>query len=281
MGSIGTSPTAFGCAPPRVPSEGFPLCSCVAFGIAVVRIAGVGDLRMATGVVFRAPLAGLVMLLLAGGAGAAESVIVVTGTGSAEMQPDRVTIEFTVLDRARTAAEASEGNARQTQPILTALRALGVPDTAVTSAGFAVQPPWDPRRGTRKENESVATHRLRVRVSEIRTAGAIVETLLDSGADRIEIVSFSVSRTDSAREAALSQAVEQARGDAEVMARAAGGSLGPCIEVTTQGTAAPPRAHEVRAMSLVASPSIPPSITPGPTLISVTVLGRWMFVERK
>lgn len=211
---------------------------------------------------------------------AAESVIVVTGSGSVEVQPDRVTVEFSVLNRAKSAADASEGSARRMEPILAGLRALGVPDTAVTSAGFAVQPTWDHKRGVRKD-ESTATHRMRVHVSEIRSAGAIVEAVLDKGADRIETVRFSVSSSDSARESALDQAVREARGDAEVMARAAGGRLGSLIEVTTQGTAAPPRTYESRAMMATVSQSILPSITPAPTVVSVTVLGRWAFIERK
>lgn len=212
----------------------------------------------------------------------AEPVIVVTGSGSVEVQPDRVTIEFTVQNRSRSAADASDENARRTRPILEALRRMGVPDTAVTSAGFGVQPGWDPRTGARKENQSIATHRVRVRVSDIRSAGSIVETVLDRGADRIESVSFTVSDIDSAREAAISHAVAQARGDAEVMARAAGGQLGRLIEVTTQGTAVPPRAYELRAgyiSSSVSGGGGPPSITPGPTVVSVTVLGRWGFAE--
>ena len=236
---------------------------------------------MGTRLFFVLVLAGVATLFATRGAAAAEPVIVVTGTGSAEVQPDRVTIEFTILSRAKSAADASEGSAQRTKPILAALHTLGVPDSAVTSAGFAVQPPWDPKRGIRKENESVATHRIRVRVSEIRTAGAIVEAVLDNGADRIETVSFSVSSTDSARQAALTAAVKQARGDAEVMARAAGGELGSLIEVTTQGTAAPPQAYEIRTMNSTASAYSPPSITPGPTRVTVTVLGRWAFVERK
>lgn len=211
---------------------------------------------------------------------AADHLIVVTGSGSAEMQPDRVTIEFSVVNRAHSAAEASSVNAQRTRPILDALRALGIPDTAVTSAGFAVQPSWDYKRGARKD-ESTATHRLRVRIAEVRNAGAIVETVLDHGADRIEVVSFSASNADSGREAAIRQAVQQARGDAEVMARAAGGTLGPLIEVTTQGTAAPPRTFEGRLMMASISAGTLPSITPGPTIVSVTVLGRWGFVEQK
>jgi uncharacterized protein len=226
-------------------------------------------------------LSGYCAVILIGGTASAEPVIVVTGSGSADVPPDRVTIEFTVQNRSRTAAEASDENTRRTRPILGALHRLGVPDTAVTSAGFAVQPTWDPRTGARKENQSVAIHRVRVRVNDIRSAGSIVEAVLDSGADRIESVSFTVSDIDSAREAAISDAVRQARGDAEVMARAAGGKLGRLIEVTTQGTAVPPRAYDLHAgyVSSSASSAGPPSITPGPTRVTVTVLGRWEFAE--
>src|SRR6266436_2598639 len=96
-------------------------------------------------------LAALAELLATGSADAGESVIVVTGSGSVEVQPDRVTIEFTVLSRAGSAAEASEGSVRRTAPILAALHTLGVPDSAITSTVFAVQPSWDFKRGMRKE----------------------------------------------------------------------------------------------------------------------------------
>src|SRR5258705_12366057 len=99
---------------------------------------------------------GVPALFLIWGTASAEPVIVVTGSGSTEVPPDRVTIEFLVQNKSRTAAEASDENARKTRPILEALRRMGVPDTAGTSAGFAVQPPWNSRTGARKENQSLA-----------------------------------------------------------------------------------------------------------------------------
>ena len=215
-----------------------------------------------------------------------DPVIVVTGTGAVEARPDRVMVEFTVVTRAKSAAAASTASAAETKPIVAALSALGVPDSAITSAGFAVQPKWDHRRGSRNEGtkESTASHRIRVRVREVELAGAIAECVLDNGADRIELVTFSVSNLDRSREEALTQAVGQARSDAAAMAKAAGGELGRLIEVTTQGTAAPPRTHyayaELRS-GVVHSSSSPPSITPGPTTVTVTVLGRWAFAAAK
>jgi len=232
---------------------------------------------------FRPMLVGVALLVAPGIGRAGDQLVVVTGSGSAETQPDRVTIEFSVVHRGKTAAEASSGCAKDADPVFAALRALGVPDSAVTSAGFGVQSPWDSKRGTRQENVSIATQRVRVRIRETRTAGAVVEAVLDHGADRIESVGFSVSDLDSARQAALTQAVRQARLDAETMARAAGGTLGSLIELTTQGTAAPPRTYDSigMRMALVSGSPAMPSITPGPTVVTVTVLGRWTFAELK
>jgi len=127
-------------------------------------------------------------------------------------------------------------------------------------------------------------HRIRMRVREVDLAGAIAECVLDNGADRIESVMFSVSNLDRSREEALMQAVGQARSDAAAIAKAAGGELGRPIELTTQGTATPPRTYsgyaELRS-GVVQSSSSPPSITPGPTTITVTVLGRWAFTAVK
>ena len=46
-------------------------------------------------------------------------------------------------------------------------------------------------------------------------------------------------------------------------------------------TAAPPRAFESRLQAGTISTGTLPSITPGPITVTVTVLGRWGFVERK
>ena len=76
-------------------------------------------------------LAGLAPLALVSTALAAGPLIVVTGSGSAEMQPDRVTIEFTVVNRARSAAEASTANAQRTRPILDAANRVHVRQTVL------------------------------------------------------------------------------------------------------------------------------------------------------
>jgi uncharacterized protein YggE len=189
-------------------------------------------------------LAALAAGFTSGQAAAEESVIVVTGSGAAEVRPNLVTIEFFVVTRARSAAEASQLNASRTNSILAALRSMGIPDTATTSIGYAVQPSWDPKRGTHKERESTATHRI-----------------------------------DSVREAALTEAVEQARRGAESMARAAGGDLGTLIEVTTQWQSAPPPTPRgLFRLELPVNLPSGPAITPGPMVVTASVLGRWAFV---
>jgi uncharacterized protein YggE len=227
-------------------------------------------------------LAALAAGFTSGQAAAEESVIVVTGSGAAEVRPNLVTIEFFVVTRARSAAEASQLNASRTNSILAALRSMGIPDTATTSIGYAVQPSWDPKRGTQKERESTATHRMRVRIAEIRTVGAIVESVLDGGADRVESIAFSASSIDSVRDAALTEAVEQARRGAESMARAAGGDLGTLIEVTTQWQSAPPPTPRgLFRLELPVNLSTAAAITPGPMVITASVLGRWTFADRR
>ena len=62
-----------------------------------------------------------------------------------------------------------------------------------------------------------------------------VEAALAKGANQISGLEFYASKADDVRRAALANATAAARGDAEAMAHAAGGSLGPLLELTSVG----------------------------------------------
>src|SRR5256885_1862146 len=63
--------------------------------------------------------------------------------------------------------------------------------------------------------------------------GPVIDTALGKGANRIQALEFYSSNTDAGRRQALAEAIGKARGDAEAMARAAGGKLGPLVEAST------------------------------------------------
>jgi len=93
----------------------------------------------------------------------------------------------------------------------------------------------------------------------------------------INSLSFYASSIDEARRQAIAAAVASARADAEAMARAAGGTLGALIELSTGGPTIPPRpmydmAARGKTMMAEATP-----VNPGLQTVTVFVTARWRF----
>lgn len=162
--------------------------------------------------------------------------IVASASAQSQLPADEVLIRIAVETRDPSAAGAGAANARIQQRVLEALRAAGVPPSRISTAGYAVVP--QQTRGSEERPPEtagyLARNAIQVRLTDLDRVGAIVDTALAAGANRIDGVHFSASSTDSAQRAALARAIEQARSDAEAMARAAGGRLGRLLVLSTE-----------------------------------------------
>jgi hypothetical protein len=198
-----------------------------------------------------------------------------TGVGEASAIPDRATIYIAVQTRAPTATAASADNARRIKAVMDTLRAIGIPGDQMQTANYGVTPemPYAPSTAPRTVTYSVSNSLL-VKLRRIDDVGRAIDAALAKGANEISSLMFSSSTADSVRSVALAAAVADARTQAEAMARAAGGSLGPLLELSTSMPVRPmPMMQTFSARAAVQTP-----ITPGEQSISATVSARWTFV---
>jgi uncharacterized protein len=208
--------------------------------------------------------------------------IVTTANGEVRVAPDRATISIGVQTRAATAATASAQNSQKQRAVIDAIKAKGVPAEQIATSNFNVIPE------TRYDREGQAAPRttsylvmntITVELRRIDQVGPVIDAALGAGANQINSLAFGVSNADSARRAALAIAVGKSRGDADVMARAAGGSLGQLIELTAMDTYSPgpPRPFMGRAEAMSADAKVP--VEPGQETISAHVMARWQFLS--
>jgi uncharacterized protein YggE len=123
----------------------------------------------------------------------------------------------------------------------------------------------------------IASNSVRVRVDQLDRVGAVIDAAIKKGATNVAGLVFYSTNVDEARRTALSQAVENARRDAEVMAVAAGGQIGALIELTSQqvDVIRPPMPmFEMRQQKA----DVATQVQPGEEKISAVVTGRWRFV---
>ncbi len=207
--------------------------------------------------------------------------IVTNASGEVRVTPDRATVQIGVQTRATTAAAASNQNSQKQRAIIDAIKARGIPAEQIATSNFNVIPE------TRYDREGQAAPRttsylvintITVEVRRIDQVGPVIDAALGAGANQINSLAFGVSNPDSARRAALAIAVAKSRADAEVIARAAGGTLGSLIEINAVDgyTPAPPRPFMARE-ALAADAKVP--VEPGQESVTATVSARWQFVS--
>lgn len=233
-----------------------------------------------------------VVLAAAGGPGVAGAQepqrpmtpqIVTSARGEVRVSPDKATISIGVQTRATTAAAAATQNSQKQRAVIDAIKARGVPAEQITTSSFNVIP--ETRYDREGQQAPVTTsylvmNSITVEVKKIDQVGPVIDASLAAGANQINSLNFGIQSADSARRAALTIAVVKSRADAEAIARAAGGTLGPLLEMSALDTyqPGPPRPFpmDVRMRAAVAE-SVP--VEPGQESVTASVTARWQFLS--
>ena len=214
----------------------------------------------------------LVVTALAGvlrpdGAGAADpaattDTVSVTGTGSVDAVPDRAEVSAGVETRAATAKAALTANGAAMQKVIAALRASGGKD--VTTQTVSLSTAFD-QNG--QPNGFVASNVAAAETS-LDGAGALIDAAVAAGANTVYGPSLSRSDADALYRQALAKAVDDAKARAEILAKAAGRSLGRVTAIAESGSATPvPYAAKASA----AQDSTPVVSGPEETTASVSI----------
>ncbi len=210
--------------------------------------------------------------------------IVANGEGEAQVTPDRARVHVAVETRGKTAAEAAAENARIQTAVIARIRALGIPAERITTVGYNVQPEYNRSRDPNDDQPRVigyvAHNTVRADVWRMDQVGAVIDGALAAGANRLGGLDMYSSREDAVRRQALSNAVNAARADAEAMATAAGGRLGPLIELTSGGFYRPqPTDMMMRGGAVMAAQAADTPIAAGEQTVRANVMARWQFVS--
>jgi uncharacterized protein YggE len=208
---------------------------------------------------------------VAGGAG--ERSIVVTATGVVSVSPDRAALRVGIVTRGTSAAAAAGQNAGIAGRVRDALQRLGYRRDSVPTAAYNVFPEFDQQGRDRRIVGYTAQSALEVHVADLTAVGGVIDAALGAGASGIDQLQFESSAADTARVEALARAVRSARREAEAIAHAAGGELGPMLEANTTYGGVPMMTMRTDALAARA----PTEVTPGDLDVSATITVRWTF----
>lgn len=153
-------------------------------------------------------------------------IVAVSGAASKSIPADHATVYISVETHASTAEQAGRENARVQQAVVAALRGAGGDSVDLSGAGYIVRPDNRSEFSAQPATPTgyVANNTVHIEVRRLDRIGALIDTALAAGANRVSGINFTSSAEREARRSVLAEAVANARSDAEAIATAAGGS---------------------------------------------------------
>ena len=171
-----------------------------------------------------------------------DHVITVNATAEVKAVPDKASFNVSVVTQGATAEEASAANADPVNAVVAALKDAGVADEDIQTTytdlspqyGFAEEPSTDAAIAWGGNDIVGYEMRTTMQVSgvEIDAVGELMGACVAAGATGVDGPRYYVSSYDEAYADALTQAIESSREKAQVMASAAGVSLGRVVNIT-------------------------------------------------
>jgi uncharacterized protein len=211
---------------------------------------------------------------------AAERTVSVQATVEREVPNDAAEVRFTVSKERQGRAAALRIVAVRLRAVIAAAQATpGVGPGDVTTGSISVRRVERGKRPVYRASESVT-----VVTHSPDAAGDLVAAGVTAGATSTRGPSFFVGDREAAYNAALVEALTQAKKKAEMLATAAGATLGPAITIAESGNVVPLSAPEAKSVSdcagapvrknsakasACASPS--PPVKPGSSTVNATV----------
>lgn len=214
-------------------------------------------------------------LASAAGAGEPAHTISVRGEARISLPPELAAIDLGVTNQGDTAAKALADNAAKMAKVIAAIRAQGIRTDAIKTAAFQIQPRYAKRTSGDYDDEALrpivgyaVSNRVAVTLDKLGSVSKVIDAAVAAGANSADSVTFSLKNPERALDAARAEAVKAARHKAEILAAAAGATLGRAIAIADD-QAAPRYGNEETVF--VTAKRVATPIEPGEISLTVTV----------
>ncbi len=177
--------------------------------------------------------------------------ISVTGEGRIETVPDMATITLGVTNDAPVAGDAMAATSDAVARVLGRLRDMGIEARDMQTRNLSLNPVWSNRSSSRtgapKISGFVASNTVLVRVRDLDGLGRILDAVIADGANDFNGLQFSVQKPEPLIIEARQAAVADAMAKAQILADAAGVTLGQVLTMSEHGGGGRPMRMEMAA----------------------------------
>ncbi len=156
--------------------------------------------------------------------------LLVTGESDSKVPPDTAVVILSVVTQSRGALDAQQQNARKSEAVINAVKAVAGANPEVETSDYSL----DPQRTWNGSMPRIvgyeARNSVRVTTQALDNVGAVIDAATGAGANAVDSVNFILRESNDARGKALGEASRQAMQKAEAMAQAMGGRIVRVVE---------------------------------------------------
>jgi uncharacterized protein len=221
------------------------------------------------------------------GAATADSVpprlVSVTGEGEVKAMPDMAYVTLGIEARKPSLPEARAQVTAAVERVLALTRELKIDPKLVDSAQLQVQPDyrWNEKDSQRVLLGYVVSRQVQVELRDLERLGTLLERAVTAGVNQIGGVQLDSSKRKDLERQALALAVEDARLDAETLAKAANAQLGPAYSLSaTMAIPFQPKYMERAAMAAPMADAAAETYAPGDMKFVATVSAQYDLLAR-
>jgi uncharacterized protein YggE len=218
----------------------------------------------------------------AGASEAAPPAITASGTSEVSAAPDRAMVSLGAVVEAKQALDAQKQLAQVMQRVIKDIRAQGIPDEKIRTAGLSLNPVYShpaPKAGQEPDSPRIVGYRasntVRVQVDDLERVGGVIDAGIAAGANQLNNLSFDLRDDLKYRKQALQLAAQEARSKAEAIASALNLQLGEVLEIREEGG---PAVYPVERR-FAASAAAGTPIQPGQVQVNASVSVRFKLVS--
>ena len=184
--------------------------------------------------------------------------VMVTGDSIVSAQPDTAILTVAVVTQGRTALNAQQANANQSDAVVRALKNTAGANAEVKTSGYSLQPIRVYKEGQPPNITGYeARNSVTVIMSDLTKVGPVIDATAQAGANDVTGISFTLRKDRPARDQALAEATREAVSKAQVIASALGGRVMRIVEVQEESVQIPRPIYEgqMQLMSRNAAPT--------------------------
>lgn len=162
-----------------------------------------------------------------------QNVLIVSGKGEVETEPDMATITMGVSTIDFSAQQAYLENNKKMSGVIDDLKELGIERADMKTTKFSIHPSYDHDRSTGEKRFKGyrVSHNIVAKVRSLESIGRVLDQIVSAGVTDLSGISFGIQTPKDLQSLARRRAVQDAYAKAIELAEAAGVNLGPAVRV--------------------------------------------------